>query len=56
MTRDDPPFEPPVVGVIMGSRSDWATMSAATEVLDALGVVHEPRIVAAHRTPPRLYD
>lgn len=46
----------PLVGIVMGSRSDWATMRAAAEVLDELGVAHETRIVSAHRTPKRLYD
>ncbi len=44
------------VGVIMGSRSDWATMSQAAETLEALGVAHETRVVSAHRTPDRLHD
>ena len=44
------------VGIIMGSQSDWATMRAAGDVLDALGVAFEARIVSAHRTPRRLYD
>ena len=44
------------VGVIMGSQSDWATMSRTAAVLDELGVAHETRIVSAHRTPRRLYD
>jgi 5-(carboxyamino)imidazole ribonucleotide mutase len=43
------------VGVIMGSASDWATMRRAAEVLEALEVAHEVRIVSAHRTPDRLY-
>ena len=43
------------VGIIMGSTSDWPTMAKAAEMLDALGVVHEARIVSAHRTPDRLY-
>jgi 5-(carboxyamino)imidazole ribonucleotide mutase len=43
------------VGVIMGSQSDWPTMSRAAAVLDELGVAHETRIVSAHRTPKRLY-
>jgi len=47
---------PPVVGIIMGSQSDWATMKHAAETLTALGVPHEVRIVSAHRTPQRLYD
>jgi 5-(carboxyamino)imidazole ribonucleotide mutase len=46
----------PLVGLIMGSQSDWATLKAASALLDALGVVHETRIVSAHRTPDRLYD
>ncbi|WP_420140639.1 5-(carboxyamino)imidazole ribonucleotide mutase [Sphingomonas sp.] len=44
------------VGIIMGSRSDWATMRHAAETLDALGVTHETKVVSAHRTPQRLYD
>ncbi len=44
----------PLVGVIMGSQSDWPTMRAATEALEALGVPYEARIVSAHRTPERL--
>ena len=46
----------PLVGIIMGSRSDWATMSHAAQTLEALGVAHESKIVSAHRTPQRLYD
>lgn len=42
---------PPVVGVIMGSKSDWATMRLACEVLDDFGIAHERRVVSAHRTP-----
>ena len=45
----------PVVGVIMGSQSDWQTMRAACEILDALAIPHERRIVSAHRTPRRLF-
>jgi 5-(carboxyamino)imidazole ribonucleotide mutase len=41
----------PLVGVIMGSRSDWETMRHATEILSRFGVAHEARIVSAHRTP-----
>jgi 5-(carboxyamino)imidazole ribonucleotide mutase len=44
------------VGIIMGSRSDWETMRHSAEVLEALEVAHETRIVSAHRTPERLYD
>ncbi len=46
----------PIVGIIMGSTSDWATMSHASEILTALGIAHESRVVSAHRTPQRLYD
>jgi 5-(carboxyamino)imidazole ribonucleotide mutase len=45
----------PQVGIVMGSQSDWPTMQAAAEVLDALGIAHESRIVSAHRTPDRLF-
>lgn len=46
----------PLVGIIMGSRSDWETMSAAAETLDTLGVPHEVRVVSAHRTPDLLFE
>ncbi|HTK58562.1 MAG TPA: 5-(carboxyamino)imidazole ribonucleotide mutase [Sphingomicrobium sp.] len=46
----------PSIGIIMGSTSDWETMRHAAETLDALGVIHESRVVSAHRTPKRLYD
>ena len=45
-----------VVGIIMGSKSDWATMRHAAEMLDTLGVGYEAKVVSAHRTPRRLYD
>jgi 5-(carboxyamino)imidazole ribonucleotide mutase len=48
--------EAPLVGIIMGSTSDWETMRHAVEVLEALGVAHETKVVSAHRTPQRLYD
>ncbi len=44
----------PLVGVIMGSASDWETMKAAAEVLDLYGVAYEKEIVSAHRTPDKL--
>ena len=47
---------PASIGIIMGSRSDWPTMQRAAEMLDALGVAYETKIVSAHRTPQRLYD
>jgi len=46
----------PLVGIIMGSRSDWETMRHAAEVLEQLGVAHECKVISAHRTPRRLYD
>lgn len=46
----------PVVGIIMGSKSDWPVMAHAAEVLTQLGVVFEAKVVSAHRTPKRLYD
>jgi 5-(carboxyamino)imidazole ribonucleotide mutase len=44
----------PLVGIVMGSRSDWPTMREASEILRQLGVPHETRVVSAHRTPDRL--
>src|SRR2546430_12420297 len=46
----------PLVGLIMGSKSDWDTMKHAAEILDALGVPHETKIVSAHRTPDLLFE
>ncbi len=46
----------PLVGLIMGSRSDWETLRHAAEVLDQLGVPYEVRVVSAHRTPDLLYE
>jgi len=46
----------PLIGIIMGSTSDWDTMRHAAETLESLGVPHEARVVSAHRTPKRLYD
>lgn len=46
----------PLVGIIMGSQSDWETMQHAHETLKKLGISHETRIVSAHRTPDRLFD
>jgi 5-(carboxyamino)imidazole ribonucleotide mutase len=46
----------PLVGIIMGSSSDWETMRHAADTLDRLGVAHETKIVSAHRTPKRLQD
>jgi 5-(carboxyamino)imidazole ribonucleotide mutase len=48
--------EAPIVGIIMGSTSDWETMRHAKATLDELGVPHETRVVSAHRTPLRMVD
>jgi 5-(carboxyamino)imidazole ribonucleotide mutase len=45
-----------LVGIIMGSQSDWSTMKNAAEILDALGIAYEAKIVSAHRTPDRLWS
>jgi 5-(carboxyamino)imidazole ribonucleotide mutase len=45
-----------LVGIIMGSTSDWETMRHAADMLDTLGVPYEKKVVSAHRTPRRLYD
>ncbi len=45
-----------LVGIIMGSSSDWETMQAAADVLDTLGIAHEVRVVSAHRTPDLLFE
>jgi len=46
----------PLVGIIMGSQSDWQTMKHAADILDALDVRFEAKIVSAHRTPDRLWE
>jgi 5-(carboxyamino)imidazole ribonucleotide mutase len=53
MANDSPP---PLVGVIMGSKSDWETMRHAADVLAQFGVAHESRVVSAHRTPDLMCD
>ncbi len=53
MTHADPNA---LVGIIMGSQSDWETMRAAHEILHELQVPHEVKIVSAHRTPDRMYE
>jgi 5-(carboxyamino)imidazole ribonucleotide mutase len=45
-----------LVGIVMGSASDWETMRAASEKLDELGIAHETRVVSAHRTPDLLFE
>ena len=52
----DPAMESPLVGVIMGSRSDWDTMRHAAETLEALEIPHEVQVVSAHRTPDLLFE
>jgi 5-(carboxyamino)imidazole ribonucleotide mutase len=46
----------PLVGIIMGSTSDWETMRPAAEILERLGIAHEARVVSAHRTPDLLFE
>ncbi len=53
MTHSD---ENPLVGIIMGSQSDWATMKNAHDILHSLGIAHECKIVSAHRTPDRMVE
>ena len=56
MTIADHSPTPPLVGIIMGSRSDWETMQHAAEVLRSLGIPFEVRVVSAHRTPDLLFS
>jgi 5-(carboxyamino)imidazole ribonucleotide mutase len=53
--RKQPRLARPVVGIIMGSKSDWKTMSHAAEIMKELGIAYETQVVSAHRTPDRLY-
>lgn len=46
----------PLVGIVMGSQSDWKTMKKSADILENLGIPYEARIVSAHRTPERLYE
>ena len=46
----------PIVGVVMGSNSDWKVMSHAVEMLEKFGIPHEAKVVSAHRTPDMLFD
>jgi 5-(carboxyamino)imidazole ribonucleotide mutase len=55
-TRKNHPVPHPLVGIIMGSTSDWETMEHAANALDQLGVPHETRVVSAHRTPELLFE
>lgn len=56
MTASPADSAAPLVGVVMGSRSDWDTMRHAVERLQELGVPHEVRVVSAHRTPDAMFD
>jgi 5-(carboxyamino)imidazole ribonucleotide mutase len=51
-----PKTSAPLIGIIMGSKSDWPTLKHAADVLDELGIRYEARVVSAHRTPERLYQ
>jgi len=53
---NDPTSPIPLVGVVMGSRSDWETMEHAANTLTSLGIIHEVRVVSAHRTPDLLFS
>ena len=55
-TRNFTVDEKVLVGIIMGSQSDWETMKHAADTLDSLGVVYETRVVSAHRTPDRMFE
>src|SRR5210317_1008427 len=55
-SSSSPSLGTPVVGICMGSQSDWPTMTHTAEILDQLGISYESRIVSAHRTPDRLKE
>ncbi len=55
-SKEDAGNAAPLIGIVMGSRSDWETMQHAAQKLEALGVPHEVRVVSAHRTPDVLFD
>jgi len=56
MSQTNLDMDQPLVGVIMGSKSDWPTMEKAVEMLEAFGVPHEVKVVSAHRTPDLMFD
>jgi 5-(carboxyamino)imidazole ribonucleotide mutase len=56
MQESNLPSKKPLVGIIMGSSSDWETMEHAAKTLQDLGVAHETRVVSAHRTPDLLFE
>jgi 5-(carboxyamino)imidazole ribonucleotide mutase len=55
MANSQPGSPSPIVGLIMGSASDWPTLQRAAAILDELSIAYESRIISAHRTPDRLY-
>src|SRR5213080_2756165 len=56
MHKSPPASNRPLVGIIMGSRSDWETMTHAADTLTGLGIAFEVRVVSAHRTPDALFE
>lgn len=56
MSESTASSENPLVGVVMGSQSDWDTMHGAVEILQSMGVPHEARVVSAHRTPEAMVE
>lgn len=56
MTQNNIPSSSPVIGIIMGSQSDWETMRHSAEILELFNLQFETKIVSAHRTPERLFD
>lgn len=56
MSDDYTTVDGAMVGVLMGSKSDWPTMQATTETLSQLGIVYECNVISAHRAPARLAD
>ena len=55
-SRNSSRLKHPIVSIIMGSKSDWPTMEAASQMLDEFGVPHESKVVSAHRTPDLLFE
>lgn len=48
--------KPPVIGVVMGSDSDWPTLRVAADILDEFAITHEARVISAHRTPELMFE
>src|SRR5207245_11657717 len=55
-SQGGPAMAKPLVGLIMGSRSDWEALAGAAEMLDRLGIPHEARVISAHRTPELMFE